>query len=78
MKYRNPDDYLTVKRIIDAVVFINIGEAVYTYQFINGVNQLRLHGLFDHIDKNKIVHFCNGDKCLSYEDCYLLNETYID
>jgi len=63
---------------MDAGVYINIGEAVYTYQFINGESRLSLHGLFDRIDKNKIVHFCNGDKCLSYEDCYLSNVTYVE
>ena len=78
MKYRNSDKYLTVKRIIDARVYITVGEAVYTYQGINGENRLSLYGLFDHMDKNNIVHFCNGDKQLSYEDCYILNFTYIE
>jgi hypothetical protein len=78
MKYRNSDKYLTVKRIKDAGVYINIGEAVYVHQCINGYDSFIFYGIFQAIDESGNVYFCNGEKFLSQLGCYLLNVTHIE
>lgn len=69
--------YLPIKRTINVRFYINIGEAIYTYQLINGERKLMFYGLFQVIAEDGNVYFCNGEKSLPQSDCYILNSSYI-